>query len=350
MRRIRVGVLSAGSWSETSHLPTLSARDEVDLVVITRPDLDQARRVAQTFGVPQYDTDWRRALELGLDAVVVSSPPAAHEEQVIAALQSGAHVLCEKPFALNSESAWRMVDAAASADRSLLVGFGWTATPVFRSARKLVADGAIGDLEYVMLHLAVNTRALLAGASDGGWAGAGASEPATYIEASMSGGGSAAVSMSHEFGMLLWLVDQPIVTITAQTFPPAARIDLHDATVVTFENGAIGSVSCASTHPHNERPQWQLQVYGSSGQLAVDSMRDLITLVRANGTIWQPEPGTDDGAYRAGAPTNELVDAALGKATSPGFGSILAARVVEITDALYLSAKDGRPADIDRRA
>lgn len=349
MSPVRVGVLSAGSWSESSHLPTLHAHDDVDLVVVTRPDEEQARRVAEKFGARRYETDWRRALDMDLDAVIVSSPPYVHEEQVVAALKSGAHVLCEKPFALEAGSAWRMVDAAAAAGRHLLVGFGWTATPVFRMAHDLIANGEVGELEHVTMHLAVNTRGLLSGATDGGWKGAGVSETSTYTDPAVSGGGAAAVSMSHQFGMLMWLVGQPITAIAAQTFPAAHRLDLHDATLVSFPNGASGSVSCASTHPYSDRPQWHLALYGSHGQIWLDSMLDRIRLVRADGSRWEPEPTGGEGAYDAGAPTKELINAALGAEPCDGYSGRLAAEVVEVTDALYASARDGWPVPVNRR-
>src|SRR5690606_41214622 len=101
------------------------------------------------------------------EIVVVSSPPVAHEEQVVAALEAGAHVLVEKPFALESGAARRMHEAAVRADRALLIGFGWSAAPAFVTARRLVEEGEIGELEHLLNHLAVTTRALLRGAHAG---------------------------------------------------------------------------------------------------------------------------------------------------------------------------------------
>ena len=79
---------------------------------------------------------------MGLDAVVVASPPNVHREQVQAAIASGAHVLCEKPFAITAEDAWAMTDAARAAGRHLLVAFGWNFMPLMTAAR--VGDGGAG--------------------------------------------------------------------------------------------------------------------------------------------------------------------------------------------------------------
>lgn len=349
MKRVRAGVLSAGSWSEGSHLPELAGRSDVELVVVTRPDVVQAKRVASKFGAERFETDWHRALEMELDVVVVSSPPAAHEEQVVAALEAGAHVLCEKPFALTAASAWKMVDTAKRVNRQLLVGLGWVATPVFQQAHDEIKGGELGALEHVMMHLAVDTRALLGGSTAGTWPGATESELATYSDPAVSGGGAAAVSMSHQFGMLLWLLGRPVETIHAQTFPRAERLDLHVASVVTFPGEASGSVSCASTHPYSARPQWYFAAYGSSGQIWLDSMSDELRLVRADGSCVENERSGGEGAYRASAPTAALVEAALGREPCDGYSGELSARVVEITEALYASARRGEPVTVERR-
>jgi predicted dehydrogenase len=345
---IRAGVLSAGAWSESSHLPALSRRDDVDLVVVSRPDRDRAADAARRFGARHVETEWRGALAHGLDVVVVSSPPSAHEDMVIAALAAGAHVLCEKPFALTSASAWRMVAAARAHDRELLVGFGWAATPLFVRARAAVAAGALGQIEHASLHLIVPTRRLLSGGADGGWGGRDASEPSTYVDPTISGGGTAAVSMSHQIGMLLWLVDRKSEEVIARTFPASGAIDLHDSAIVTLAGAVPATVSCVSTHPATTRPEWYVSIQGSESDLWLDTSADRWRRYGADGSVEETQhPG--DGAYDATAPTDALVDVAAGRLdmAPTGMSGLLAARVVEVTEALYASATTGRPVALD---
>ena len=190
---IKAAVLSAGAWSQASHLPALKADRRVQLVAISSPNAQMAENLGAQFEVPHF-AHWRDALATGPDIVVVSSPPVAHEEQVIAALEAGAHVLVEKPFALSAEPARRMRDTAERLGKALLVGFGWPAAPVFALSRKLIAAGEIGPVEHLTMHLAVNTRALLFGSTDGGWGGTAESNTSTYTDKAISGGGSAAVT------------------------------------------------------------------------------------------------------------------------------------------------------------
>jgi predicted dehydrogenase len=346
---IKAVVLSAGAWSQASHLPALTAHPDVEVLAVTAPDAAAAATIAARFGVPQALTDWRAALALGPDIAVVSSPPVAHEEQVIAALEAGAHVLVEKPFALDGASAARMRDAAGRAGRGLLVGFGWPSAPIFAQSRRLIEAGEIGKIEHLTMHLAVNTRALLSGGTDGGWGGSAMSHTATYTDPKISAGGSAAVSMSHELGLIEWLAGEPIVAVNASTYPAGAPLDLHVSVNADFAGGGSAAISSASTHPYSERPHWHMALYGEKGQLWLDSPADYLRLVRADGSIAEFRGAAASGLYDPGAPTKALIAHALGQPVPAGLSGALAARVVAITDAIYESARTGQKLRIENR-
>lgn len=313
----------------------------VEVVALSSPDAGRAQALAAEFGVPRWETDWRAALAAGPDIVVVSSPPVAHEEQVIGALQAGAHVLVEKPFALTAASAVRMRDAARAAGRHLLVGFGWPAAPVFALARRLVAAGELGAVEHMTMHLAVNTRALLMGGDDGGWGGQMASGSATYTDPRVSAGGAAAVSMSHQLGLVEWIAGDEIVSVHALTFPPGRAIDLHASVNAGFAGGGSAALSSASTHPYIARPQWHMALYGAAGQIWLDSVADHLRLVRRDGSVAEWGAPEASGLYDAGAPTKALIACARGAAAPAGLTARLATRVVAVTDAIYESARSG---------
>ena len=344
---IKAAVLSAGAWSQSSHLPALTADPRVTLVALSSPDAEMAESLGRQFEVPLATADWREALEARPDIVVVSSPPVAHEEQAIGALEAGAHVLVEKPFALSADPARRMRDSAERLDRALLVGFGWPTAPIFSLSRRLIEAGEIGDVEHMTMHLAVNTRALLSGGTDGGWGGKLESNAATYTDKAVSGGGSAAVTMSHELGMVEWLVGEPIVALDASTFPPASDVDLHTTVNAEFKGGGSAAISAASTHPYLARPQWLMALYGRNGQLWTDSVRDYLRLVRASGEVIEYSGPEASGVYDPGAPTRALIECAFGAPAPSGLAARLATHVVAVTDAIYLSARTNRKLQVE---
>ncbi|MBR8745010.1 Gfo/Idh/MocA family protein [Nocardiopsis sp. MG754419] len=101
--RIRTAVVGGGGIARGSHLPALSsARERVDVVAIVDVDPDRAHATADEWDVPGRYTDLGTMLATeSPDLVVVCTPPAAHKEAVIASLDAGAWVWCEKPPALS---------------------------------------------------------------------------------------------------------------------------------------------------------------------------------------------------------------------------------------------------------
>lgn len=342
MTLIRAAVLSAGAWSASSHLPDLTADPDVELVAVTGRDLSRLTGLAERFGAARATTDWRSVLAERPDAVIVSSPPVAHEEQVLAALDAGATVLCEKPFAVDPATAWRMATAAEAAPGELLVAFAWSLTPAFIRVRELIASGVLGHLEHVVLSVAVNIRQLLTGDPDVGWENGIASRPSTYQDPAVSGGGAAAVTLSHGFGLLGFVTGGRVSALSARTTPAADRLDLHDAIVAELalpdRDAPVNCViSCTSTQRAARGVEWHVGVYGSTGELWYDSAAERLRVVRADGRVEE----TTEPTGPAPSPTQALLEVTRGGATPPGLTAVLGAEAVSATDAVYRSAETG---------
>ncbi len=83
------------------------------------------------------------------DVVVVASPPRHHVDQVVAALQAGADVFCEKPLATSEDAARRMVETARTTGRHLAVGMVRRQFPAAQLIRRVLGSGALGELRSV---------------------------------------------------------------------------------------------------------------------------------------------------------------------------------------------------------
>jgi predicted dehydrogenase len=344
--RVRVGIIGAGSWANQTHLPALRAMQDVEVAFVQRRDGERARRLADRWGVANALTDWREGLALGVDAVVVASPPNAHEEQVTAALATGAHVLCEKPFAIHADAAWRMVRAARTAGRTLLIAFGWNYMPLIQSARRLMDDRRIGDLEFLTLDLRVGIRDLLS--SGAAYTGTGDVPPRaeTFIDPAVSGGGQAPVSMSHVFGLALYLSRLEATRISAQMWDGPAGVDVHDATIVTFENGAVGALTAASTHRLPAGPEWNVGIFGAGGHLAIDTANATVAFSDPEGRRHHPPGAGNAGGYEPGGPIRELIAVARGAKLGDESPAELGARTVELVEAAYRSRLSGRAEEV----
>ena len=120
----------------------------------------RAQLGAQRLGIPSAYTDVETMIRAeSLDAVSICSPNDAHYQNTLDALDAGAHVLCEKPMALNQQQAREMYDAATRADRQTMVAYTYRFVPAAKMAKELIAAGELGDLftfqaTYVSAYLA----------------------------------------------------------------------------------------------------------------------------------------------------------------------------------------------------
>jgi virulence factor len=119
---LRVGVVGLGDIAQKAYLPVLSARDDVELRLMTR-DPGRLSEVARRYGVARRTTRVEDLLDSGLDAAFVHASTAAHAELVARLITAGVPVLVDKPLAPDLASSTRLVELAEEAGVSLAVGF-----------------------------------------------------------------------------------------------------------------------------------------------------------------------------------------------------------------------------------
>jgi predicted dehydrogenase len=352
-KKARLGFLGAGWWATANHMPLLARRDDVEFAAVCRLGKDELRQVQQAFDFP-FATESAEELvnHPGLDAVLVSSPHTLHYEHARMALERGLHVLCEKPMCTRAEHARELVRLARDKGLHLLVPYGWHYKPFVQQAKRWLDAGAVGQVQFVLCHMASPIRELLRGGrfevdTSSGQAGRVLFEPdpRTWADPAVAGGGYGHAQLSHSTGMLFWLTGLAAESVYALMSAPGARVDLYDALGVRFAGGAVGTVSGAGTVPPTGRAQYQvdLRIFGSEGLLMLDCERARLDLRRHDGRQEQMDLPADAGAYTCDGPPNNFVDLVLGKASvnySPGEAAM---RSVELLDAAYRSAASGRP-------
>ncbi|HVX23453.1 MAG TPA: Gfo/Idh/MocA family oxidoreductase [Acidimicrobiales bacterium] len=127
-----------------AHVPALRAAG-FDVVALVGQDPERTADRAAASGVPVATTSFTDALDLGLDAVSISSPPATHAPLTRQAVAAGCHLLVEKPFTLDAAEARELLALADGAGLVHLVAHEFRfAAPNLLGAR-LLADGAVGD-------------------------------------------------------------------------------------------------------------------------------------------------------------------------------------------------------------
>ena len=344
-KKVRVGVIGAGVWATTSHLPTLMQRkDEIEMVGVCRKGRDELAKVASDFGFRIASEEYQDVLDAGIDLCIVSSPVGFHYEHARAALESGAHVLIEKPVTIDPADAWRLVDLARRLDRHVVVAFGWNYLPTYRRAKELWGSRGVGNIEHVMVHMCSGIRELLLGTSVSSTGDPNdKADTSTWTDPKISGGGYAQAQLSHALGWILGLTGLRAESVFALPGGPVgAIVELHDAFAIRFRGGAIGSVSGASAHGvQGIRHQMEYRVFGSEGQLHADLERDRLMYWRSDGEKQEPTLPINAGSYHCEGPPLTLLDLIIGRTTENMSSMELGARTVEVLSAAYRSIGSG---------
>jgi predicted dehydrogenase len=143
MPPFQVAIIGFGRIADT-HLEAWKANEGIEVNSIC-DDSPLARERARSLGLRAYETVDKLLKSEALDAVSICTPPSFHPSQAIAVMNHGVAVLCEKPLAMDLESAQTLIDAAAGAGVEFQLATKFRHVPEIRKARDLITHGVIGD-------------------------------------------------------------------------------------------------------------------------------------------------------------------------------------------------------------
>ena len=193
MNTIKVGIAGA-SFAKAAYLPALRLIPEVEVVALASARLGSAQAAAGPFGVPHVYDDWRRMLSAHpLDLVCIATPTDTHAEMTLAALDAGAHVLCEKPIAMNVAEAEAMLDRAEALRRVHMINHELRFNAKRRQIRQWIADGTLGTIR----HVAIDNVG-------GSWARPDSRAAGDWWSSAERGGGRLGANGSHQIDLLRW--------------------------------------------------------------------------------------------------------------------------------------------------
>ena len=156
MRELKIGLVGAG-WMGKAHAMcyrtqrlAFGGQPATPVLEILADVNDEiASRAARELGFRRHTADWREVIDdPSVDIVDINTPNDLHPDIALAAVAAGKHVYCEKPLANDAKTAFTMAEAAEKAGVITMVGFNYIKNPVQTLARRLVADGEIGEPSY----------------------------------------------------------------------------------------------------------------------------------------------------------------------------------------------------------
>ncbi|MGY1826910.1 Gfo/Idh/MocA family protein [Blastococcus sp. SYSU DS0541] len=366
-----MGAAHSHAWRTAPHFFDLPLRPE--LTVLAGRDPAKVAEAAGKLGWRGTETDWRRVVEReDVDLVDVCTPGNTHAEIAIAALEAGKHVLCEKPLANTVAEAEAMAEAAAkAATRGVrsMVGFTYRRVPAIGLARKLVAEGRIGEVRHVRAQYLQD------------WIADPSAPMSWRLEKDKAGSGALGDIGAHVVDLTQYITGQTLTGVSAalETFVterplPAesgklggvggagtGQVTVDDAAafLARFTGGALG-VFEATRFALGRKNGIRIEINGSAGSLAFD-FEDMNVLQFFDGSepaetagfrriiVTEPEhpyvgawwPAGHGLGYEHGF-THQVVDLvtaiAAGEDPAPSFADGL--QVQRVLDAVERSAAD----------
>lgn len=308
-RPLRLGMVGGGQGAFIGAVHRSAARlsGEFDLVAgCFSSNTERARQSAASIGItPDYSyADYkdmaRDAAKIGLDAVSVVTPNFLHVPVAQAFAEQGVHVICDKPLA----ATWDGIDALQVTLRRQKVVFilthTYSAYPMIRKARKLVADGALGRIrsvtvEYLQDWLATSIEDT--GNKQAEW----------RTDPSKGGHGGAVGDIgTHAFHLAEYVSGQQCDALLAMTAPPVGNRAVNDDArmLLRFANGATGSLWCSQV-TLGARNALTLRICGDRGSLSwAQEMPNHLVIADAGGCEHLMRRGEEagEGCLPAGHP------------------------------------------------
>ena len=219
---------------------------------------EAAKAAAEELGVEKYCTDYHEILnDRDINAVIVVAPTNLHKQIVVDCAAAGKHIFCEKPLAMTVEECDEMIAACEKHNVKLQVGFMRRFDASFQEAKRLLDEGAIGDL--VQIHS--NTR--------------GPSKPRPWMYDIKKSNGILAEVNSHDIDAVRWMAGSDIDTVyaVAGNFRnPEAREnypDYYDSVLMngTLKNGVHFCIDGAAYVQYGYDSK--MEIIGTKGKINV---------------------------------------------------------------------------------
>jgi 1,5-anhydro-D-fructose reductase (1,5-anhydro-D-mannitol-forming) len=249
-RKIRYGIIGYGLFAERAIAPAIQASSNSTLIALQKRSLESAREKALALSLPfAFNTAQELASCTEVDAVFIASANSAHHDEVIAAARAGKHILVEKPMAMNSVEAERMVEECERHRVKLMVGQVVRFSPLVMQVRELVKSGALGQIISARADYFYDARL---------------SRRAWLLDRIIAGGGPVFDVGVHCLDTLRFVLDDNVASVQSMlTPPPTANTTERSATInLQFSKRTLGSIACSFEGPLRHT---LLEVLGTEG-------------------------------------------------------------------------------------
>jgi predicted dehydrogenase len=147
---VQIGVLGAARIAPPALIKPARENSDVVVAAVAARDVSRGQAFAAKHGIARVHDSYEALLaDPDIDAVYNPLPNGLHGKWTRAALASGKHVLCEKPFTANAAEAREIAELAAQSDRVVMEAFHYRYHPLTLRIEEIIASGELGKLQRV---------------------------------------------------------------------------------------------------------------------------------------------------------------------------------------------------------
>lgn len=285
------------------------------LVAVCDIDFKKAENLALKYNAHSYSSLEEMLLkENTIEVVSICTPNYLHAQQTIYALQSGKNVLCEKPMAINSDDAKKMIEASVINNKKLFIVKSSRYTPCVEELKKCILDNRLGKIYSFQMNCIWN-------------------RPESYYSGTWKGelikdGGTLYTQFSHYIDVLIWLLGEEDMVTGFRTISSDKNIEIEDSGAVAIKllNGVIGTLHY-SVNSFNKNQEVSFTIVAEKGTIKLGG-EFMNEIVYQNPAIINIErlsnnnPANDYGTYKGSMSNHDKVYTNVIAALQGEFSSI----------------------------
>lgn len=351
--KLKIGIVGCGGIANQKHMPALAKLGHLgEMVAFCDVIEERAVKAKAEYGTESAKvyTDYKELLrDASIDVVHVLTPNLYHSFISVDALEAGKHVMCEKPMAINSAEARKMIDAAKRTGKKLTIGYQNRWNNDSQVVYKACREGELGDIYMAKAH-AVRRRGVPT------WG--------VFTDKEQQGGGALIDIGTHALDLTLWFMDNyKPKSVTGSVFyklkdkpegntmgrwdPATFTVEDSAFGLIKMENGATIFLECAWALNTTDVREAKSSLYGTNGGVEMKQganwQPDLVFNTVKFDKLMEMKPqvmgrrGEDSGLQEARQWLESIVND-----TEPLVKPEQAFVVTQILEAIYTSAETGK--------
>jgi len=259
---IGIGIVGTGHIAQIAYLPALKKVEGAKILALCDSETAKARSLAEKHGIPRWTTRFEDLLQMEeVKGIVITTPNYLHHPMVLASLEFGKHVLCEKPIALDRKSVEDLVNLSKKTKSILMPANNFRYRPDAQALKKFVEKGELGEIFYIKT----------------GWLQRMEDEPVSgwRREKRQAGGGVLLTYGIHILDLALWFLEKKeVLSVNASMHFPSREKGVENGAFVFLKlEGDTTLTLEISWTLLDERDFTYLNLFGSKGGALLQPLR-----------------------------------------------------------------------------